>query len=399
MRTCILYPADPLGVIPGGIDTFIRGVLRWAPDDLKISLVGVTTDPESRPVGKWIDSSIGGRDFDFFPLIHFRKPGEQPRFPLTARFVLALLRRRLRIDADVLEFHRIEPAIPFLRDRRPKNLVMHQNMNVIRNRDSDIRWKRMPGLYFLLEKFIIRRVQSVFCVREDAVQSYREQYKEVAHKFHFTPTWFDTDTFSPPSDVERNAMRRNVASEHGFRPNDKLLIWVGRMDSQKNPLLLVRAFERVRRAMPDTRLLMIGDGVLRKKVEQLIIASDLKDDVILCGIRSSKEVANLLKACDAFVLPSAYEGMPISILEALGSGLPVVATDVGEIARVVSTRVNGELVSVQAVEEVAAAIQICLQNSEKYRGEPCYQAVRDYMPEKILAPIYENYRLLAQGTT
>ena len=47
-----MYPADPLGAIPGGIDTFIRGMLRWAPEDLEISLLGATTDVIKRPVRK-----------------------------------------------------------------------------------------------------------------------------------------------------------------------------------------------------------------------------------------------------------------------------------------------------------------------------------------------------------
>ena len=48
-RVRIFYPADPVGVVPGGIDTFIRGILKWAPEDIEFSLIGMTTDAVERP--------------------------------------------------------------------------------------------------------------------------------------------------------------------------------------------------------------------------------------------------------------------------------------------------------------------------------------------------------------
>ena len=95
-------------------------------------------------------------------------------------------------------------------------------------------------------------------------------------------------------------------------------------------------------------------------------------------------------------MSSAYEGMPICILEALGSGLPVVATDVGEISRVVHSGFNGELVTVHKPDNVADGMARCLRNAERYRGKPSYDSVIEYTPEKVLSPLYENYRNLAR---
>jgi glycosyltransferase involved in cell wall biosynthesis len=87
--------------------------------------------------------------------------------------------------------------------------------------------------------------------------------------------------------------------------------------------------------------------------------------------------------------------MPISVLEALGSGLPVVATKVGEIPRVVKSGVNGELVDVHEPDSVAKAMMLCLENLSEYRGEPSWRSAMDFTPKSVLKNIYSNYRRIA----
>lgn len=398
-RVCIIYPADPLGVIPGGIDSFIKGVLRWAPDDLQMSIVGVTTEPENRPLKQWTNGSMGDRTFDFYPAVTFEKSERQAKLPLTMRYIAALAGVRKHVSADVLEFHRIEPCFVFLNDPRPKTIVLHQNMSVIRDSGSDIRWKYFPALYFALEKYILPRVQSVFCVREDAVENYKLSFPSLAHQFHFTPTWFDTEVFQTPTERQRRAAREQLFAEFGWPESSRIFVWVGRMDRQKNPLLLIEAFHQLCQSTPEACLLMVGDGILRDQVEKRIRAFGLESRIVLCGLKPAAVIGNYLKASDVFVLPSAYEGMPICVLEALGSGLPVMATDVGEISRVVLPGVNGELVAVHEPAQVAEAMAKCLNNAELYRGHPSYHAVIDFTPEKVLGPIYENYRRLASKSS
>jgi glycosyltransferase involved in cell wall biosynthesis len=318
--------------------------------------------------------------------------------PLTVRYVSTLVGIRKQITADVLEFHRIEPCLAFLRDPRPKTVVMHQNMSVIRSKGSDIRWRYFPRLYFALEQYILPRVQSVFCVRGDAVEDYKRRFPTHAHRFHFTPTWFDTEIFRPPSEMERRSARERTFAEFKFPANSRVFTWVGRLDRQKDPVLLVDAFHRLYQSTPDVRLLLVGDGVLREQVEKRISVHGLVDKVMLCGLKPATVIANYLQASDVFALTSAYEGMPICVLEALGSGLPVVAMDVGEVARVVMPAINGELVTLHDPHHFAEGMTNCLNNAERYRGQASSNAVMEFTPEKVLSPIYENYRRLAGKT-
>lgn len=387
-----------MGVIPGGIDTFIKGVLRWAPPDIAFELVGITTNEETAAPGQWTTCSLDGRrPFGFFPVLALKNSERQSAVPVVLRFLAALLRQGVTTTADVLEFHRIEPWFAFARDRRPKNLVMHQNMNDLRNLGSDIRWRHFPSLYFKLEDYILPRMSSMFCVREDAAKDYRERFPALMERIHFTPTWMNPDVFRPPDRAARLRARSRLCRDLGFSETDFVLVTVGRLDRQKNPLLLLDAFRILHREMPDLRLLFIGDGVLRRALEQRIAENGLQSVVRLSGVQPPATIAAYLQAADLFVLSSAYEGMPIVVLEAMGTGLPVAAMDVGEVSRVVQPGKNGELVAAQDTASLAHAIRTCRENIRHYRGRPCLEAVEPYTPRHVLQPIYENYRRLALG--
>jgi glycosyltransferase involved in cell wall biosynthesis len=107
------------------------------------------------------------------------------------------------------------------------------------------------------------------------------------------------------------------------------------------------------------------------------------------------EVAELLQAADLFVLSSAYEGMPIAVLEALTTGTPVVTTRVGEVERVVFNRINGAVVKESTPQSFAAALCEILDTLDSVRGSPCERAVIPFHPQRVLTRIYENHRLLS----
>jgi glycosyltransferase involved in cell wall biosynthesis len=272
---------------------------------------------------------------------------------------------------------------------------MHQNMNVLHDAGSDIRWKYFPKMYFLLERLVLPQLSSIFCVREDAASSYRERFPAMRNHIQFTATWVDTEIFQAPSQERRRVSRELMNVEFGFGENEFVLISVGRLDKQKNPLLLVEAFKLLHESMPDVRLLFVGDGILREQIEELARRYHLDDAIRLCGVKPASAICRYLQAADVFVLSSAYEGMPMCVLEALGSGLPVVTTNVGEVSRVVLPQINGELVTIHSAEALANAITRCRENIRQYRGKPCTEAVTNFTPQKVLTPIYENYRDLA----
>jgi glycosyltransferase involved in cell wall biosynthesis len=394
----IVYPADPTGVVAGGIDTFIRGIAKYAPADITVKVVGVTTDPVARPVGRWTTCPVGRTKFDMFPVLALASAGTRSRVPLSVRFTASVARHRQAVNGDVLEFHRLEPAILFASDRRAKNGFVHQNMKELRNRKSDILWSRLPWLYYRLEDWLLPKFDSVYVVREDAVAWYQQRFLRIREQFRFTPTWVDPEDFRLPSDNERHAARLRMQSEFGISENAELLLSVGRLDSQKDPLLLADAFRLLLQERPEARLIYIGDGTLRYDLAERLRRFGLTDKAFLAGLRSMPEIARMLWAADLFVLTSAYEGMPMSVLEALGSGVPVVTTDVGEVRRVVLPGKSGTVVPIRTPEALASALSTTLAARRNYAGQPCLDAAAPFSPARVLEPIYENYRRIAART-
>jgi glycosyltransferase involved in cell wall biosynthesis len=126
---------------------------------------------------------------------------------------------------------------------------------------------------------------------------------------------------------------------------------VARFSAFKDHDVLVRAFARVD---PSARLMLIGDGPTRRATERLVSEFGIADRVEFTGDRN--DVAQLLSSVDIFVLASKFDHFPISILEAMRAGLPVIATNVGGIPELVAPGETGLLVAPRSVEEMTEAL-------------------------------------------
>ena len=100
---------------------------------------------------------------------------------------------------------------------------------------------------------------------------------------------------------------------------------VGRLHESKNHDFLIEVFEGLRKRFPGSVLLLVGDGPLHAHIEGLIEKKGLADSVLMLGDRS--DVPDLLQVMDAFLFPSRWEGLPVSVVEALASGLPCYISD------------------------------------------------------------------------
>jgi sugar transferase (PEP-CTERM/EpsH1 system associated) len=158
----------------------------------------------------------------------------------------------------------------------------------------------------------------------------------------------------------RSPGARPGALPAGFLPDDGLLIGtVGRLAVVKDQATLLRAFAALLEAAPAwrarLRLALVGDGPLFQDLAALAEELGVRDLVWMPGDRS--DIPQLLRSMDLFVLPSLAEGISNTILEAMASGLPVVATDTGGTPELIEHGVNGYLVPVGAVEALRDALQ------------------------------------------
>jgi glycosyltransferase involved in cell wall biosynthesis len=131
-------------------------------------------------------------------------------------------------------------------------------------------------------------------------------------------------------------------------------VWftAGRLEPQKDQSSLLKAFSQL---SGDQRLLLAGEGDLRQALSQEAIDLAIDQRVQFLGVRS--DIPALLSAADAFVLSSAWEGLPNVVMEALAAGLPAVTTDVGGARELVSEGKSGFLVPAQQVAKLAEAMK------------------------------------------
>ncbi|MDY0392055.1 MAG: glycosyltransferase [Candidatus Bipolaricaulis sp.] len=174
---------------------------------------------------------------------------------------------------------------------------------------------------------------------------------------------------------------------------------VGRFDVPKDYANLLQAFAYVAQARPEAQLLIAGDGPLRPSMEQLANDLGITDRVKFLGIR--RDIPALMNAADAYVMSSAWEGMPNVLLEAAASGLPIVATDVGGNSEVVIDGKTGFLVPPKDPEALAQAmVQLMgLPQEERRRvGEAARQYVEaNYSLDRVVDQWEALYReFLAQ---
>jgi sugar transferase (PEP-CTERM/EpsH1 system associated) len=168
-------------------------------------------------------------------------------------------------------------------------------------------------------------------------------------------------------DVER-FRPRDAATTSAATPNDAsrpfVIGTVGRMQEVKDPLNLVEAFLHLRRARPDlaprVRLVLVGEGSLRGAVAERLREGGAQDAARLAGAR--EDVAEQLRALDLFALPSKAEGISNTILEAMATGLPVVATRVGGNPELVLEGATGLLVPPSDPASLAGALARYAEN-------------------------------------
>jgi glycosyltransferase involved in cell wall biosynthesis len=167
-------------------------------------------------------------------------------------------------------------------------------------------------------------------VRDYIVRSYRAP----AARIQVVHNGVDTTRFAPGG---------------GERSPSPVVLAAGRLVAQKNFELLIEAAARIRRELPAVRFLIAGDGPQRGRLVERLQALGLNGAVELLGERADME--ELLRCADVFWLTSSWEGLPNAVLEAMASGLPVVATDVGGTGELFASGREGFLVRPDSVDD------------------------------------------------
>ena len=174
------------------------------------------------------------------------------------------------------------------------------------------------------------------------------------------PNAVDTDRFRSVPPGTRESVRRSLGIEGQFA-----WLAVGRFEVAKDYPNMLYAFARVHERHPEALLLVVGRGSLQPETEALTITLGLAGSVHFLGVR--RDIPEVMSAADGYVMSSAWEGMPIVLLEAAAAGLPIVATRVGGNPEVVRDEETGFLVPPRDSESLGWAMLRLMRLSETER--------------------------------
>jgi glycosyltransferase EpsF len=153
--------------------------------------------------------------------------------------------------------------------------------------------------------------------------------------------------------------------EFGISEDKIIITHVGSMRPPKNHQGIIRVAEKVVAADSRAHFILIGRGNLKPIIEEMIRAKQLENHFTLLGY--VEDLERVLRCSDIFFFPSLWEGLPLSVLEAMAAGLPVVASDIDQIKEEVTEGVTGILCPVQEEQEMAVQLLDLMNNPEKRR--------------------------------
>lgn len=194
-----------------------------------------------------------------------------------------------------------------------------------------------------------RLVDHMTIVSEAAAERFVSEDIVPRELLRVVPNGVDTDLFRNVRPGTRESLRQSLGLGGEFA-----WLAIGRFELAKDYPNMLRAFAGVRRRHPDAVLLLVGKGSLQPETEALVREMGLQDGVRFLGVRH--DVPELLSAADGYVMSSAWEGMPIVLLEAAAGGLPIVATRVGGNHEVVRDGETGFLAPPRDHEELTRAM-------------------------------------------
>ena len=261
-------------------------------------------------------------------------------------FPVHLLRRRSGLDwrcsyrlgrllcreqVDVIHAHQYTPffygSTARLLYRRPAVLFTEHG----RHFPDFPRRKRM-----LANRLLLRRADRVIGVGEAVRRALISNEGIPAERVDVICNGIDLKPFGTEI-PDRTAVRREMS----IGPHDLVIVLVARLDYLKDHATAIRTLARVVKQRQDARLVLVGQGPELSKIEEQVRQSGVEGNVRLLGQR--KDIARLLAVSDVFLLTSISEGIPLTLIEAMAAGVPVVSTNVGGVAEVIEDGVTGLL--------------------------------------------------------
>lgn len=253
-------------------------------------------------------------------------------------------------------------------------------------------WDKYHKLTYYVNKLSFPSQQGVIAVSEDVAKSIQAHYPKQQPKVQVIKNGINTEKFS-----HTNPVRRDVRQELGLAPGSIVIGTTCVFRLQKRMLVWLEIAKAVHDLHPDVSFLVVGDGVLREEIHEKARTLHMQGYVHFAGLQS--DIRPYLQAMDVFMMSSAYEGLPIGLLEAMSMGCMPACTAAGGIPELVKDSENGVLVPVSQPMLMVDRLHQYLQQPSgiKKLGSAARQTVVQYFSlQKMVAELEHVYEKLLQ---
>lgn len=206
------------------------------------------------------------------------------------------------------------------------------------------------AIFFVFEKILGYFTDCLITINSE--DYFNAKKFKISNKIEYIPgVGIDLEMFKN----QTNEIKKELRFRHGFKNDDFILISVAELNKNKNQKMLIRVMDELIESYKNIILLLVGDGKYHKKYLKKIKKCNLENNVKILGYRS--DIPKLLLLTDVFVTASQREGLPLSVMEAMATGLPVIATDCRGNRDLVRNNINGFLVKINDVSGFAKSIE------------------------------------------
>lgn len=343
-RRLIIEQFDPEYPKPGGIDTCIRGLVRYCPPHIHLRIAGVDA-VGNKVLGKWAEHEIGGRRVEFMPVARLDPSNLRKSRPHSFWVALGVRKYRPSPDADVINTHRLNLGATALRLYPSAKLVQYLHGSGVEDlgTGSSSLFRHFVYGYRRLERRVLQSSVDTVVFNRAGVERLRALFPSA----RYSPNWYDPAEFFP------------APSESAIKTR---ILWPSRIEPQKNPLL---AIEMMAHLPERFTLTVAGNGGLAAAMRRLASQSPAAARIAFMGAVPKADMGPTMRDHDLLLMTSRFEGHPYSVVEGLASGLPVVTTPGGEPNGLVKTGINGARVAEGRPELFSAAMEIAARVSSQ----------------------------------
>ena len=205
--------------------------------------------------------------------------------------------------------------------------------------------------------------------------------------------YFDVRMNVIPNGIDIDVFRPGRPPVRGLRDGKVNVLFVGRLEKRKGLRYLLRAYEYMRERVPESRLVIVGDGPLRSSIEGFVAGRGL-EDVVIAGYVPAEDLPSYYASADVFCAPATgAESFGIVLLEAMASGLPVVTTEIPGYLTVVDPGQNALTVRPKSWQELGATLVVLARDAELRRrmGASGLAKAQRYSWREVTARVIEVY--------